>query len=73
MRDEVGANLGRHLSGDWGLVDEMQREANNRAVDDGSEIRSAYLVGKLMVVIETDARGPQGFRKRTRLMLADEM
>ena len=35
--------LQRHVYGDWGDVDEEDREANERALVNGERIRSAYL------------------------------
>lgn len=49
--------LARHGTGDWGELDEHDREANERAVRHGERILSAYLVGtgeRLWVITEAD-------------------
>lgn len=60
--------LRRHASGDWGEVDAEEQAANNRAVNDGTRIRSAYKLAdgtKLWVITEAD-------RSATTLLLPEE-
>ena len=59
--------LFRHLTGDWGDVDEFDQQQNDLAVQDGSRILSAYQTpaGKLWVLSEAD-------RSATTLLLPDE-
>ncbi len=59
--------LFRHLTGDWGELDEFDREQNNLAVGDGSRILSAYQTpaGKLWIITEMG-------RDATTLLLPDE-
>ena len=39
---EILAGLQRHQAGDWGDVDEHDRQANDRALNDGSRLFSGY-------------------------------
>jgi len=59
--------LFRHLTGDWGDLDAVDRQQNEQAVKDGSRIMSAYETpaGKLWIVSEAD-------RSATTLLLPDE-
>ena len=40
--DEVCFGLFRHLSGDWGHVDDADRKENDAALENGSRLLSAY-------------------------------
>lgn len=58
---EAGQNpaelLQRHLSGDWGELDEEDRRANDDAIQQGSRILSAYVLRnsvKVWVITEAD-------------------
>lgn len=60
LLDRTGVNPGellrRHLTGDWGDVDEHDRRANNRAVKESTRIVSAYKdVGGETIWIITEA------------------
>lgn len=47
----------RHVTGDWGTVPEEDREANDRAVEQGLRILSAYKLNtgeKIWVITEWD-------------------
>ena len=59
--------LFRHLTGDWGELDEFDRQQNDLAVRDGSRILSAYQTpaGKLWIITEAN-------RAATTLLLPDE-
>jgi len=59
--------LFRHLTGDWGDLDAVDRQQNEQAVKDGSRIMSAYETpaGKLWILSEAD-------RSATTLLLPDE-
>jgi len=60
--------LARHSSGDWGEVDAGDREANNRALLDGSRLFSVYTTAlgvKFYVITEAD-------RSSTCLLLPSE-
>ena len=49
--------IARHHSGDWGNLDEHDRQANNDALKDGSRLFSAYKVKndhKIWVITEAD-------------------
>jgi hypothetical protein len=65
--------LSRHLSGDWGTVDEHDREANEQALQDGSRILSAYVLpdqSKLWVI--TTAADERGNRESTCVLTPEE-
>jgi hypothetical protein len=59
--------LFRHLTGDWGDVDEFDKQQNDLAVKDGSRILSAYQTpaGKLWLITESD-------RSATTFLLPDD-
>jgi hypothetical protein len=60
--------LSRHARGDWGDVDAHDRAANDRALEDGSRLLSAYTTAKgvrLWVITEAD-------RSSTCLLLPEE-
>jgi hypothetical protein len=49
--------LQRHQSGDWGEVDGHDQRANNRALEDGTRILSAYVAARgerVWVITEAD-------------------
>lgn len=66
--------LSRHIQGDWGVVSDEDKSANDEAIRDGSRILSAYLLNddttKLWVI--TEAVGDSGKRASTCLLLPDE-
>jgi len=66
--------VNRHIVGDWGIVNEEDKEANDLAVRDGSRIMSAYLLkdGTTKVWIITEAVGDDGNRAATTLLLPAE-
>lgn len=60
--------ISRHVQGDWGDVGDEDREANDRSVEDGSRILSAYHLKTgttIWVITEAD-------RSSTCLLLPDE-
>lgn len=60
--------LAKHGRGDWGIVDDEDKQANDAAVSEGSRILSAYRVNtgeKIWVITEAD-------RSSTCLLLPDE-
>ena len=65
--------LVRHLSGDWGDLDDEDRSLNDAAVIDGSRILSAYTTrkGERLWVI-TEASDDQVRRLATTIHLASE-
>jgi len=40
--EEMRHALGRHWSGDWGDLEQEDRDANDRALEEGSRLFSAY-------------------------------
>lgn len=60
--------LDRHASGDWGDLDQEDRETNDEAVKLGNRILSAYKLdtgGKLWIITEWD-------RSATTILLPEE-
>jgi hypothetical protein len=66
--------LQRHLRGDWGVVCPEDAEANNRSLQDGSRLLSAYLLkdGKTKVWLITEAEDDDGHRAATTGILPSE-
>jgi hypothetical protein len=65
--------LQRHLSGDWGDLDEEDRQANEQALVDGSRLLSAYrLKDQTKVWAITEAVGENGHREATTFLLPSE-
>jgi hypothetical protein len=60
--------IARHVTGDWGELDAEDRDANERAVREGSRILSAYRLPagqRIWVITEAD-------RSLTTLLLPEE-
>lgn len=60
--------LARHLSGDWGDLDDEDRRANERSVEDHCRILSAYHLNdgtKIWIITEAD-------RSATTILLPEE-
>ena len=54
---EILASLARHLSGDWGDVDDEDRAANDRALIEGTRLLSVYYTAdqtKFWIITEWD-------------------
>jgi len=66
---ENGARyLMRHVTGDWGEVDQQDRASNDQAVKEGTRILSAYTTGqgdRIWIITEAD-------RSSTCLLLPSE-
>jgi hypothetical protein len=68
-----GEFLARHLSGDWGDLDQEDRSLNDAAVSDGSRILSAYTTKKHeRLWIITEATDDHGRRASSCLLLLSE-
>lgn len=65
--------VSRHRCGDWGDLDDEDKQANDAALIDGSRIFSAYKLksGEKIWVI-TEAVGDDGKRASTCVLLPDE-
>lgn len=63
----------RHAAGDWGVVCDEDKEANQDALRSGDRLLSAYLLanGKKLWII-TEAVGDDGRREATTLLLPEE-
>jgi len=60
--------LAKHVRGDWGVVDDEDKAANDAAIHEGSRILSAYLLKsgqKIWIITESD-------RSSTCLLLPEE-
>jgi hypothetical protein len=65
--------LDKHQHGDWGEVDEQDKEANDRALVDGSRILSAYRTLKnVRLWVITEAVGDDGRRSSSTILLPSE-
>ena len=65
--------LRRHASGDWGIVSEEDKQANEEALKTGARLMSAYFLPdetKLWVI--TEAADDSGVRVATTLLLPEE-
>ena len=65
--------LEKHVHGDWGEVDEEDKQLNDKSLVDGSRILSAYktLMGDRLWLI-TEAVGDDGRRSSTTILLPSE-
>jgi hypothetical protein len=65
--------LSRHVSGDWGDMCEEDKQANERALEDGSRIFSSYVLttGEKLWVI-TEAEDDQGRRAASTILKPSE-
>jgi hypothetical protein len=65
--------LSQHTRGEWGTVNAEDQRANDRALEDGSRIFSAYkLRDGTKIWIITEAVGDDGMRASTCLLLPDD-
>lgn len=65
--------LSKHVVGDWGVLDPEDKALNELAVKDGSRILSAYVLKtSVRLWVITEARGDDGHRTSTCLLLPDE-
>ena len=65
--------LSRHASGDWGIVCDEDKQANNDALQTGARLLSAYfLQDETKLWIITDAEDDQGNRQATTFLLPEE-
>ena len=65
--------LNRHLSGDWGDLDQDDRQANDQALVDGSRILSAYrLKDGTKIWLITEAENQTGRRESSTFLLPQE-
>jgi hypothetical protein len=72
-RDHPAMFLRRHCHNDWGDLDEEDKRLNDRAVQDGSRILSAYHTSDgTRIWIITEAEDEQGERAATTILLPQE-
>ncbi len=65
--------LRRHASGDWGIVCEEDKQANDDALPTGARLLSAYfLPDETKLWIITDAEDDKGKRQATTFLLPEE-
>ena len=68
-----GDFLERHVQGDWGILDDEDKQLNDQALNDGSRILSAYKTLKgVKIWIITEAKDDNGNRSATTLLLPEE-
>lgn len=66
--DDLMEYLSRHARGDWGIVDAADKNANDRALVEGTRLFSAYMLKggtKIWVITESD-------RSATTILLPEE-
>ena len=69
----AGDFLARHVTGDWGDLDDEDRNLNNAAVIDGSRILSAYTTRKReRIWVITEAVNEVGLRYCTVVLKPEE-
>jgi hypothetical protein len=66
------ALLGPHCHGEYGLLDEEDRQANDDALIHGGRILSAFVVEGERIYAITDAADEQGIRHATTLLFPRE-
>jgi len=65
--------LRRHASGDWGVLCEEDKQANEKSITSGARLMSAYfLPDETKVWVITEAADDAGNREATTLLLPDE-
>ena len=65
--------LRRHFAGDWGDVDPDDGQENDRALDTGARILSAYVLSTgVRVWVMTEAASATGVRQATTILLPTE-
>lgn len=65
--------LALHVSGDWGVMSADDKRANERALEDGSRIFSAYLLAdQTKIWVITEATDDAGSRGSTCILLPEE-
>ena len=56
-KEDPSVYLRRHLSGDWGEMDEFDKQQNEDALTDSSRVFSAYVLGngtRILIITESD-------------------
>jgi hypothetical protein len=56
-REDLGEYLGRHAAGDWGIVGDADKRANDRSLIEGTRLLSAYRLRsgvKIWIITEAD-------------------
>ena len=70
---DAGIFLSRHVTGDWGSLDDEDRHANDSALVDGSRLLSAYQTRKgEKIWVITEATNEFGLRYLSTLLLPSE-
>ena len=66
--------LSQHAIGQWGIVDDSDKQANDDSLADGSRLLSAYLLndGETKVWVITEAKDDDGVREATTILLPEE-
>ena len=62
----------RHVTGDWGVLSQEDKQMNEKALLDGSRIFSSYKVKEDKVWIVTEAEDENGIRPCTTILLPSE-
>jgi hypothetical protein len=66
--------LKRHVSGDWGEIGQEEKDRNDKAIEDGSRILSAYTLSTgNRILILTEAANKLGQREITRILTSKNL
>ncbi len=68
----VNASIARHQIGDWGDVEQEDREANDQSLKDGDRLLSVYHDGKTKFWIISEAVDESGNRAATTVLLPSD-
>jgi hypothetical protein len=70
---DAGEFLARHVTGDWGDLDQEDRQANDAALIDGSRLVSAYKTRKgEKIWVITEATNQFGLRHSSTVLLPED-
>jgi len=68
-----GTLLSRHVTGDWGDLDDDDKRLNDEDIKDGGRVLSGYILPtEVKVWVITEATDDQGRRAATTLLLPEE-
>ena len=70
---EAGEFLARHVTGDWGDLDDEDRQTNDAALIDGSRLLSAYVTKKgERIWVITEATNEFGIRYSSTILKPED-
>ena len=66
------ALINRHRRGDWGDLDNEDKQSNNEALQDGSRLLSEYIINNTKFWVITESMDDEGNRSSTTILLPEE-